>query len=492
MAIFALIGSAAMNAVTSSGNIIIRNAWAVMDDSCRGGQEGGCGAGAGGLDDFDQCDSAETDAQYDACSASGDPGHTGNGCNAYDWSKCTVNPHLHTPHPYCTQPIHQKEKRCHVHDAPASPASTGAPTRTSSNSTTKQSAPQYPHYPPSPVPVNCGINPKEYPCKAPCEYPCPSSVSSGASLFDLIFGTNGQSGGLGAWLRDVIQASLGHAFQQHGLALGRIAADNNLPQHCQDQVQCHSSVVQTSTNPGSSFLDVISGLTGTVPSNIDVNRDMGGAAGALLDNLNLGAGLTDGYATTNVKENLANAAVGDLRSAIDYNGNSPLSQLVKSEPILPHASYALDNMIAAKVLQVDDNNNNLQKQLPESQIECFAAPCTTPGQPQPTGGGPLLQQPSQQCAPLLCGSVLSDANDNKLPLSTLQQQQQSNLRTQLTGQVGGEFNQQLPQLQKLPNQDSIKQQVQQQLQERQMPIPPTQQQAGQILGQSGQSLPPIR
>jgi hypothetical protein len=275
---------------------------------------------------------------------------------------------------------------------------------------------------------------------------------------------------------------------------------------------------------------------------MNINKDI---RGGIVDNINLGTGLTDSFATTNIKENLANAAVGDLRSAIDYNNkgnsnsnNSPLSQLVKAESILPVAT------------------TSSEKLYPMHSIECLIGPCTTTTTPSKTlpvrgdipgsTGTGTADSDTIPCGVDMCdhqdvvpedgpiegpcgvGDISQDCAitgpscgiDCPFPFTDPTNPSNNNPRYQpanpgITSGTGGQTiigglnqQQQLPQLQKLPNQDSIKQQVQQQLQERQMPIPPTQQQqqqqpnifsnndggqqAGQILGQSGQSLPPIR
>jgi hypothetical protein len=289
------------------------------------------------------------------------------------------------------------------------------------------------------------------------------------SLFDLIFGTgNGQQpGGLGAWLRNVIDASVGYALQQDGIIRGEVGVVNNLDSVSFDMPGIFSQ------------------------RNIDVNTNINGAgstttttAGGLLDNLNIGAGISDSYAANIMRHADIENVNDDTAKSCDVSTVAPIVLPVcNGGSVAAAAALPLDNSnnnFRPGLLSTENNIDNLifkpvnaqpfhpspdnaytQKQRHGSDIECFRAPCNTSSSPEQTPGGEggASSQPSQCLFPP-CGSSILNAATTGLSSKL---QQQSNLGNQISGQIGGELNQHLQQ--QLPNQDSIRQQVQQRLQQ---------------------------
>lgn len=266
IAVFALIGAATMSALTNSSNgssSIIRNAWAVEKNSvtCNVPDVTVCPAGT------PPPPTSGTSCNSNGCSTVTDMGPSTSGYMPSE-SGQTGQPTSNVPNPFIPGKVNfgpppitcfpgSQAASCKLGDklnpttANPTPTSTGV-SRCANNPQTCthevfNSDIQFPadnshksSTTPTSTPVNCGVNANSPPCCTPDDEhpkchgtpstpptPIPSTPPTPVSLFGWIFGTGGQPGGLGPWLRDVIDASVGNALQQRGLMLERTATGNN-------------------------------------------------------------------------------------------------------------------------------------------------------------------------------------------------------------------------------------------------------------------------
>jgi hypothetical protein len=322
-ALFALIGAAFMSALTNSNGSIIRNARAEEKTNTACGNADGTACPGSNPP---QAGSTVTDMGPSTAgympSESGQTGQpTTNVPNPFIPGKVNFGPPQVTCFPGSLSASCKHGDKLNpttTNPTPPTPTSTGV-SRCANNplSCTHEvfnSDIQFPKSSttsPTSTPTNCGINPNAPPCCTPggdnpkcigtptsTPTPIPPTPPTPVSLFGWIFGTGGQPSGLGPWLRDVIDASVGNALQQRGLILERTATGNN---------------------------NLLSG-------SFD-----GFGIPQLRTSLNPGDGITDSnFATSNINQHIGDMLRSGIRNNIDIdninnnnNNNDWLSQIAK-------------------------------------------------------------------------------------------------------------------------------------------------------------------
>jgi hypothetical protein len=305
-AVFALIGATSPSALTNSG-IIVKSAYAEdkVDPCAKNANDAGCGGGGGSSFVIGE---PQPNLVHIGGAPHPTPGCPTGNCGAKGSSVSS----------YCQKPVHDP-KYCEDRPKPVQNTPTAVdckyrdrrpecqPSIDNGDHTHGIPPPsRYNNTPAGTVGVSDSTihDPSRMCSTRPLACATPTSD---ISLFDLIFGTNGQPAGLGAWLRDVIQASVGYALQQHGIvrAGGMVAGGK-------------------SNNLGLLSFDMPGILS---QRNIDVNNNGAGTpiakGAAAYDNINLGADLTDNYAT-NIRQNVANAVTGNVKNIDNGNSNNDM------------------------------------------------------------------------------------------------------------------------------------------------------------------------